>query len=40
MPLLGGVVFAVLVNMKHLFAALAPLYVVFLLRSYCRWVTA
>lgn len=35
-PLLGGVIFAVLVNMKHLFAALAPLYVVFLLRSYCR----
>eukprot|EP00891_Asterochloris_glomerata_P007261 jgi/Astpho2/7261/gw1.00113.40.1_t len=39
-PLLGGVIFAVLVNMKHLFAALAPLYVVFLLRSYCRWVSA
>ena len=28
--------FAVLLNMKHLFAALAPLYFVFLLRHYCR----
>ena len=34
--LLGGVLFAVLVNMKHLFASLGPLYFVYLFRHYCR----
>lgn len=32
----GSIAFAVLVNMKHLYACLAPVYVVFLLRHYCR----
>jgi hypothetical protein len=31
---LGGVLFAVLLNMKHLFAYLAPVYFVFLLKHY------
>ena len=30
--------FAVLLNMKHLFAALAPLYFVYLLSRCCRYV--
>lgn len=30
----GGVLFAVLLNMKHLFAYLAPVYFVFLLKHY------
>ncbi|EIE18017.1 ALG6, ALG8 glycosyltransferase [Coccomyxa subellipsoidea C-169] len=34
--LLGGLLFAVLLNMKHLFACLGPLYFVYLLRHYCR----
>ena len=32
----GSLAFAVLVNMKHLYACLAPVYVVYLLRRYCR----
>jgi alpha-1,3-glucosyltransferase len=31
---LGGVLFAVLLNMKHLFAYLAPVYFLFLLKHY------
>jgi alpha-1,3-glucosyltransferase len=31
----SGVLFAVLLNMKHLFAYMAPVYFVFLLRQYC-----
>lgn len=38
--LLGGLLFAVLLNMKHLFACLAPLYFVYLLRHYCRCATS
>lgn len=34
--LLGGLVFALLVNMKQLYAVLGPLYFVYLLRHYCR----
>ncbi|KAK9812084.1 hypothetical protein WJX73_004950 [Symbiochloris irregularis] len=34
--LLGAFLFAVLVNMKHLFASLGPLYLIYLLRHYCR----
>ncbi|KAK9828093.1 hypothetical protein WJX81_002987 [Elliptochloris bilobata] len=34
--LAGGVLFAVLLNMKHLFACLAPVYFVHLLRHHCR----
>ncbi|BDA51372.1 probable dolichyl pyrophosphate Glc1Man9GlcNAc2 alpha-1,3- [Coccomyxa sp. Obi] len=34
--LLGGLLFALLLNMKHLFACLGPLYFVYLLRHYCR----
>lgn len=33
--LLGGATFACLLMLKHLFLALAPLYFVYLLRSYC-----
>ena len=36
----GSLAFAVLVNMKHLYACLAPVYVVYLLRRYCRSVYA
>ncbi|CAN0592159.1 unnamed protein product, partial [Ectocarpus sp. 12 AP-2014] len=31
----GGATFACLLMLKHLFLALAPLYFVYLLRSYC-----
>ncbi|KAF8379154.1 hypothetical protein HHK36_028583 [Tetracentron sinense] len=34
--LMGGVVFAVLLCFKHLFAVAAPVYFVYLLRHYCR----
>ena len=34
--ILGSILFAVLVNMKHLYASLAPIYLVYLLRYYCR----
>lgn len=33
--LLGGAIFACLLMLKHLFLSLAPLYFVYLLRSYC-----
>ena len=38
--ILGSVLFAVLVNMKHLYATLAPIYLVYLLRYYCRSVSS
>jgi hypothetical protein len=31
----GAVLFAVLLNMKHLFIAVAPAFFVYLLRAYC-----
>ena len=34
--LTAGILFAALVNMKHLFASLGPIYFVYLLRHYCR----
>ncbi len=34
--LLGGLVFAILVNMKQLYAVLGPAYFVYLLRHHCR----
>lgn len=34
--LFGGLVFAVLLCFKHLFAVAAPVYFVYLLRHYCR----
>ena len=33
--LMAGILFAALVNMKHLFASLGPVYFVYLLRRYC-----
>lgn len=33
--LAGGILFAVLVNMKHLFLCLGPAYFVFLLQHHC-----
>ena len=33
---LAAALFALLLNMKHLFACLGPLYFVYLLRHYCR----
>ena len=35
--LFGGLLFAVLVNMKQLYAVLGPAYFVYLLRNYCRY---
>ncbi|KAL0027413.1 hypothetical protein WJX79_009740 [Trebouxia sp. C0005] len=32
----GSIAFAVLVNMKHLYACLAPVYLIYLQRHYCR----
>ena len=32
----GSLAYALLVNMKHLYACLAPVYLVYLLRHYCR----
>ena len=34
--ILGSIAFAVLVNMKHLYATLGPVYAIYLLRAYCR----
>ena len=34
--LLGGILFALLLNMKHLFVYAAPIYFVYILRRYCR----
>jgi hypothetical protein len=33
----AAALFTLLVNMKHLFACLGPLYLVYLLRHHCRW---
>ena len=32
----GGIIFAVLLNLKHLFAYAGPVYFVYILRHYCR----
>jgi ALG6, ALG8 glycosyltransferase family len=37
--LAAAAVFAALLNMKHLFAAAAPLYFVYLLSRSCRWAS-
>lgn len=36
--LASGLLFAVLINMKHLFLVLGPVYFVYLLRHHCRYV--
>ncbi len=36
--LAGGILFAVLFNMKHLYAVLGPAYLVYLLRHHCRCI--
>ena len=33
--ILGSILFAVVLNMKHLFMYMAPVYFIYLLKSYC-----